>query len=377
MVRVDFNVPIKNGRVQNDYKIRRGLTTVEYLLKHGAKVILMSHLGRPQGYDKKLSLEPVAKHVASLIGKSVKFLKKKKLGDLSAVAKECHKLKNGTVIMLDNVRFLQEERAGSDELSKKFAALADIFVAECFAVCHHPAPSVSGVSNYLPSYAGILLTEETSVLSRVMEKPQRPLVVLLGGIKVETKIPVLKNLLSRADTILVSGGITNTYWWAKGKKIGKSLIGKEFKKEVLRYCAQKKVIVPIDVVVGDSAGKKAYVVPVDKKFAVPSSLAIYDIGPETVKLFSSYLKKASTLIWNGAVGMFEVKSYSYGTRGLAHLFAARSKGKAYGVAGGGETVEILEAQGLRDDVDLVSTGGGAMLEFLSGQKLPGLIALQK
>lgn len=377
LVRVDFNVPIKKGKVQNDYKIRRALPTIKYLQAKGAKVILLSHLGRPQTYDKKLSLEPVAKHVGSLLEKSVQFVKIKKLKDLDTAAKVTSGLKPGVIAMLDNVRFLKEERLGSDALSQKFAELADVFVSECFAVCHHPAPSVSGVARYLPSYAGILLAEEIAVLSKVMEKPTRPSVVLLGGIKVETKIPVLKNLLSKADTILVGGGIASTYWWARGKPVGRSLVGKEFKKEILRYCGNKKVILPVDVVVGDAQGKQARVIAVDKKFTVPRSLAIYDVGPETVRLFSSFLKSARTLVWNGALGMFEVKPYGYGTRALAHLFAARSKGPAYGVAGGGETVEILEAEGLMDDVDLVSTGGGAMLEFLSGSKLPGIEVLRK
>ncbi len=376
LVRVDFNVPMKSDKIINDYKIRRGLDTVVYLASKGAKVIMVSHLGRPNGYDKKLSLEPVARHIQTLLGTPVSFLKIKEIADVTAIAKTSTELHNGEIALIDNIRFLKEERDNKITLAKELAKIADIFVSECFAVSHHAAPSISGVPRFLPSYAGLLLFQEVSVLSKVMKKPKKPLVVILGGVKVETKIPLLKNLLPKASYILVGGGIASTYWWAQGKKVGATLVGKEYKKDILKYCKNKKVILPVDVVVGDAKGKNVSVKQIDSAFKISQpTQAIYDIGPHTVRLFAGYLKKAHTLIWNGAMGMFEVKPYHHATQALAHVFAARSKGLAYGVAGGGETVEILEAQGLTADVDLVSTGGGAMLEFLGGKKLPGIVAL--
>lgn len=281
--------------------------------------------------------------------------------------------------MLDNIRFVAGESTNDPKVAKALARLASIFVLDGFAVAHRQAASVSAVARYLPSYAGLLLFDEISVLTSVMKKPKRPLVVLLGGIKVETKIPVLKKLLSKADYILVGGGIATTLWWAQGKSVGGSMVGKEYKRQILRYCKNKKVITPIDVVVGDAKGKRAKVVNVGnlQTMKLGSEFGLYDIGPSTVQLYAHYIKQAKTLLWNGAMGMFEVHPYEYGTQALAHLFAARSHGKAVGIAGGGETTQVLENEGLTDDIDLVSTGGGAMLEFLAGKSLPGLRNLKK
>ncbi|MFA5061802.1 MAG: phosphoglycerate kinase [Patescibacteria group bacterium] len=369
LVRADFNVPIKNGRILDDFKIKKGTATIKYLLNKKAKVVLVSHLGRPSGYDKKLSLKPVKNLLEKFLRKKIKFLDVK---DWKKVQGDIVKLPSGDVTLLENIRFIKGEEENDKRVAKRLAGLADIFVLDGFAVSHRAAASVSGVAKYLPAYAGLLLTQELDGLAKVLTQPKHPLVVVLGGAKMETKIPVLKNLLSKADHILLGGGIVNTYLWAKGYKIGSSLIEKNFKREAKKYCSKHKVVMPVDVIVGNAKGKQARAIKIDKKFKVKNGQGIYDIGPETIKLFSKYIKSAQTLVWNGAVGYFEQHPYEYGTYSVARLMAARAKGKAFGVCGGGETVEVLRKLGLMSGIDLVSTGGGAMLEYLSGEKLPGV-----
>lgn len=399
LVRVDFNVPIKRnpstkaqGKVADDKRILVSLPTIQYLLKQKAKVILLTHLGRPagyngkekSGYDKKFSLKPVVKRASELLKKSIKFIEDKKIGRaddqnlyFAKAKKEIDKMKAGEMVILENMRFFPEEAKEITDLSKKLASLGDIFVLDGFAVAHRDAASVSGVAKYLTGYAGLLLEKELIGLLKVLEKPKKPLVVVLGGAKIETKLPVLKNLLSKADYVLAGGGLLNTYLWAKGYQVGKSVINKDYKKEALKYLANKKVILPVDVLVGNEDGTEVVVSPVSSKLQVPSSKAILDIGPETINLFAKYIKKAATLVWNGAVGYFEQKPYDNGTMAIARLVASRSKGQAFGVIGGGETLQTMEMVGMTKDIDLVSTGGGAMLEFLAGEKLPGVKAVLK
>lgn len=377
LVRVDFNVPVKNGRVVDDFKIKKSLPTLQYLMGKGAKVVIISHLGRPHGVEPALSLRPVKNHLAKLLKHKIKFIKE--IGTpqvLLALRRGLKRLAPGGLIMLENIRFLAEERDKDEQFAKDLATVADIFVSECFAVSHHPAPSISSVPKYLPSYAGLLLAEEIIGLSKVMTKPDRPLVIILGGSKAETKIPVLKNLLPQASAVLVSGGIVNTYLAARGFKVGASSVDKAQYREALAVGRKRKVILPVDFVVGRFDGRDAQVVKFDKKFAIRDKrYAIYDVGPATVRLFAKHIKTARTLIFNGALGMFEAHPYEYATRAVTELFAARSKGRAFGVCGGGETVQVVRQLGLQDQIDLMSTGGGAMLEFLSGKKLPGIATL--
>jgi len=279
--------------------------------------------------------------------------------------------------LLDNIRFISEEDKGDLSLARALAVLADLYVLDGFAVAHRDAPSVTGIAKFLPTYAGLLMEAEVSGLNRVMNKPKKPLVVVLGGAKMETKIPVLNSLLKTANNILLGGGIVNTYLWATGHKVGDSLLDKDYKKEVLKYCGNKKVVLPVDVVVGHQDGSAARVVSLKNKLKLKSGEAIFDVGPETIRLFAKYIKKANTLVWNGALGYFEQHPYEYGTRAIARLFATRSRGRAFGVCGGGETVELLRDLKLIDEIDLVSTGGGAMLEYLSGKKLPGVKVVTK
>ncbi len=373
LVRVDFNVPLKGKKVLDNYKIKKSLATIKFLIEKGAKVILVSHLGRPVGIDKKLSLKPAAEELGKFLQKNVPLLD---VLDLTKTKIQINKLLPGKVVLLENIRFLKGETENSPTVAKALAGLADIFVLDGFAVAHRAAASVSGVAKLLPAYAGLLLKEEISGLDKVIKKPKKPLVAILGGIKMETKIPVLKNILKKANYILVGGGIENTYLWAKGRKVGSSIVDKNFKKEILKYCSANKVILPIDVIVGPKNGRLAKAMMV-KNLQLKKEDGIFDIGPQTIKLFAKYIKKANTLIWNGAMGNFEQHPYQYGTYSVARLVASRSTGKAFGVVGGGETVEVLKKLNLLSDIDLASTGGGSMLEYLSGNKLPGIEALKK
>lgn len=363
LLRVDFNVPVKEGKVKDDSRIVASIPTIKHLLKNGAKVILVSHLGRPDGVDKKLSLKPVAEKLSELIKKEVYFSNLTEFEKLTKIPK---------LTLLENIRFFYGEEKNDKQFAKQLASLADIFVLDGFAVAHRDAASVSGVAKYLSTYAGLLLESEIINLNKLVSKPKKPYVAILGGAKIETKLPVLKSVLKRANYVLLGGGLVNICLWAEGYKVGKSLIDKKFKKEALQLTKSKKIIFPIDVVVGDIKGKKYRVVNLDKKNGIKSTEAIFDIGPATIRLYAKYIKSAKTLVWNGALGYFEQKPYDVGTLSIARLVASRSKGKAFGVVGGGETIQTMEMVGMTDDIDFVSTGGGAMLEFLSGKKLPGL-----
>jgi phosphoglycerate kinase len=373
-LRADFNVPVKNGKVLDNYKIKKSLSTIKFLTDKRAKVVLVSHLGRPNGVDKKLSLKPTAMELEKFLQKRVKLID---FFDLRKAKEKIDKLLPGAVIMLENIRFAKGEEENSESLAKELAGLADIFVLDGFAVAHRQSASVSGVAKHLPAYAGLLLEQEISGLDMALKKPKKPLVVVLGGIKMETKIPVLKNLLKKANYILVGGGILTTYLWAKGYKVGGSLADKNFKKEILSYCSKRKIILPVDAVVGAKDGKSARAVSVKSISLKNKGQSIFDIGPKTIRLFSRYIKKANTLVWNGAMGYFEQHPYEYGTYSVARLVASRSKGRAFGIAGGGETMEALKKLRLISDIDLASTGGGSMLEYLSGKALPGIEALKK
>ncbi len=373
LLRVDFNVPIKGNKVLDNYKIKKSLATIKFLMEKRAKVIIVSHLGRPNGVDKKLSLKPMADELGKFLQKNVRLLD---ISNLKKIKTQIDKLFPSAVVLLENIRFVKGEEENSDKFSRELAGLADVFVLDGFAVAHRQAASVSGVAKYLPAYAGLLLEEEINGLNLALKSPKKPFVVVLGGVKMETKIPVLKNLLKKASYILVGGGILNTYLWAKGYQIGGSLVDKNFKKEALRYCSKRKVVLPVDVIAGAKDGKLARAVDI-KNLNLKKGFSIFDIGPKTIKLFSHYIKKAQTLVWNGALGYFEQHPYEYGTYSVARLVATRAKGKAFGITGGGETIEVLKKLHLIGDVDLASTGGGSMLEYLSGKKLPGIESLKK
>lgn len=383
LVRVDFNVPIKRKKVLDDTRLLASLPTIEYLIQKGAKVVLMTHIGRPGGrIVTSLKVDPVIERISELLGKNVKKLETRnwKLSDAKklAVVKQIESLRAGQVAFMENTRFSPDEKHNSGVLAQELSMLGDIFVQECFAVAHRASASIVGPPQYLKSYAGKLLMKEVAGLSKVLEKPKNPFVTVLGGAKVETKIPVMKNLLKKADTILIGGGLANTYLHAKGYNVGTSLIDKEFQIQSITYCKPRKVIKPVDVIVGTIGGKNVRAVDIQK---TPHKIckkqeAIFDIGPKTIQLFSTYIKEAQTIVWNGAMGYFEQQPYNIGTFSIARLVASRSKGQAYGVIGGGETLQAMDMVGMTDNIDLVSTGGGAMLQFLAGETLPGIAAIE-
>ncbi len=376
LVRVDFNVPIKNKKVLDDSRIKASALTINYLRKKGAKVILITHLGRPEGKKiDDLSLAPVAK----LLSKILKGLKEKPIKvsllqdifgekELQTVAK----MKSGEVVMFENIRFFPEEERNDEDFACQLASLADYFVLDGFAVAHRDAASVSGVQNYLPSYAGFLLAQEIQMLSALLKKPKQPCIAVIGGAKIETKLPVIKNLLKNTDTILVGGAIVNVYFKARGYEVGQSLVDSGFEKLALTTFKNKKVVTPIDVMVGDKTGDFIRVVNIQKKShqICKKGEAILDIGPATAALYANYLKTAKTIVWNGAMGYFENRSYALGTYTIAEALANQKQ--AFTVVGGGETLEAIEKLKLTHKIGFVSTGGGAMLEYLSGKKLPGL-----
>jgi phosphoglycerate kinase len=366
ILRADFNVPVENGKVVDIFKIERSLDTIKYIIQKGAKVILVSHIGRPEGVDEELSLRPVARELERLLAEEVKF----------KTLEQCEKQNNDKISLLENIRFYEGEEKNDSVFAERLAKLADIFVLDGFAVSHRASASVVGVSKFLPTYAGFLMKQEVESLNKILSSPGKPLVAILGGAKAETKIPILKNLLKISDFVLVGGAIANSYLFAKGYKIGDSVRDEKNTKDILRYCGNKKVVLPVDFVVGQKNGRDARIFMVDKNFSVDTGESIYDIGPETRKLFLSYINKARTIIWNGALGYFEQKPYEQGTFFVAESIAKMQK-KAFSVCGGGETVEILQKLNLFGKINLVSTGGGAMLEFLSGKTLPGVKIITK
>jgi 3-phosphoglycerate kinase len=389
LVRVDFNVQIKKGKIVDDSRLHASVETIKFLQKQKAKILLVTHIGRPVGIEKDLSVKPVVKRLGEILkkeiglvsidGKLSKKIKEFEFAYLDEVVSYTNSMKNEQVAMLENIRFFAGERNNDAGFSTALASRCDVFVLDGFAVAHRASPSVVGIAKYVKSCAGFLLEREVLGLSKVLAKPKSPFVSILGGAKMETKVPVMKKLLPLSDYMLVSGGIYNTYLKALGYGVGDSIVDANFEKEALAYGKKKKVILPVDVVVGTSDGKNYRLVTVGKK---PHEIckkgeAIYDMGPATIQLFATYIKQAKTLVWNGALGYFEQKPYDFGTMAMARLVASQSKGKAYGVIGGGETVQTMELVGMTEYVDLVSTGGGAMLEFLSGKELPGVIAVSK
>jgi len=380
LLRVDYNVPLKKGEILDDEKIVKSLPTIRTLQAKKAKIIIVTHLGRPEGkIVADLKIDPVALHLGELLKQKIVKLDSKnwdkKSGDKMRleILTTIDAMRPGEVAMLENIRFSKDEEENKGTLAQELANLADIFVLDGFAVAHRGDASVVGVAKYLPAFAGLLMESEVKALSKVLKSPKKPFVAIIGGVKAETKIPVIKNLLKKSNYILIGGGIVNTYLYAKGFKIGSSVVDKKYAKEILQYCKSKKVIKPLDVVVGDIKGKKYWVKDLDKNFKITDkNLAIYDIGPKTIQEYAKYIKKAKTIVWNGAMGYFEQHPYENATYSIARLVATRSKGPAFGVVGGGETLLSLEAVKMSEYVDHISTGGGAMLEFLSGKQLPGV-----
>lgn len=387
LLRVDFNVPMNGKKIVDDARIRASVPTILHLLKKKARVIVVTHIGRPGGrFVASLRVDPIIERLSQLLNKNqemkeIKKLKKLEIGnkEFLKTMNEIKNMRGGEMMMLENIRFYPGEEKNDPAFAKRLASVADVFVLDGFAVAHRSAASVSGVAKYLPSYAGLLLEKEMTGLNRAIKNPKKPFVVILGGAKTETKIPILKHLLPKADCVLLGGGIFNTYLAARGYDVGDSLVDRTHMKDILRLCGSKKVVQPIDIVVGKKNGRGAHVINIDSELRMKNvELGIYDIGPKTIQLYGQYMQKARTLVWNGAMGRFEVSAYRNGTLSVARMIARRSKNYgAFSVIGGGETLQAMDMTGKTESVDLASTGGGAMLEYLAGKKLPGIEALLK
>ena len=372
LIREDLNVPVKNGKVTSDARIRASLPTIQQARDAGARVMLMSHLGRPEEgvYDEASSLKPVAEHLSGLLGQEVRVVR----DWLDGV-----QVDQGEVVMCENVRFNKGEKKDNAELSRKMAALCDIYVMDAFGTAHRAQASTHGVGKYAPvACAGPLLAAELEALGKALEKPARPMIAIVGGSKVSTKLTVLESLSRVVDSLIVGGGIANTFIAAAGHNVGKSLYEPDLVEEAKRLMAAAKekggsIPVPTDVVVGKEFAEStpATVKKVDK---VADDEMIFDIGPETAQHFGELLKEARTIVWNGPVGVFEFDQFAEGTKVLGRAIADSD---AFSIAGGGDTLAAIDKYGLTERVSYISTGGGAFLEFLEGKKLPAVAMLEE
>lgn len=372
LVRVDFNVPIKNGEVGDDTRIKAALPTIEFLLQHQAAVILCSHLGRPKGsVDPKYSLRPVATHLTDLIGKPVGFAEDC-IGPIAEAA--AARLKPGDLLLLENTRFHPGEEKNDPEMARQLASLAKLFVNDAFGSAHRAHASTEGVAHFLPSVAGFLLEEEVRYLGKAIHNPERPFIAILGGAKINDKIGVIRNLLDKADQVLIGGGMANTFFKAQGYPIGDSLVEEEALDTARELLASgsKSLRLPVDVVIADKFDAEAEkkVIPIGP---VPDGWRILDIGSETVAAYKKAVFGAGTVVWNGPMGVFEFPRFADGTYGLAKAVAESG---AITIIGGGDSVAAIQQSGLSDQITHISTGGGASLEMLEGIQLPGVAALQ-
>ncbi len=378
LLRVDFNIPLGTGKIgpEEMFKLQASVETVAHLSDLGARTILVSHLGRPKDCEPELSLAPVVRRFAKLLGKKVSFVDGCLEEEGDAVHKKVEKMKDGDIIALENIRFYKGEEKNDIFFARRLASLADVFVNDAFAVCHRSAASVVGVAKLLPSAAGLLLEKEVAALSKLLEKPKKPFVVLMSGMKISSKLPTLKNLLGIADKVMIAGGLGVSCYKALGYGSGLMAISDEDVRLAKLILKHKNLIIPRDVVVTTHPIGKGKV-RVAAVHDIRPNEEVVDIGPETIRRYAEEIKKAKTIAWNGPVGHFETKMFSHGTLALGRLIAARSRGRAFGVAGGGETVTALLGTGMSEWMDHISTGGGAMLEFLEGKTLPGIKPLLK
>ena len=377
LVRCDFNVPLdkETGKITNDLRIVGALPTIKYLLEHKAKVILCSHLGKPKGEVKpNLSLAPVAKRLSEYLGFEVKLAKDIVGEDAKRLASE---VKEGEAILLENVRFDAREEANDAEFSKELASLADIYVNDAFGTAHRAHSSTAGVADYLPAVCGFLIEKEVQMLGDSLNNPERPFVAILGGAKVSDKIKVIENLIEKADSIIIGGGMTYTFLKAMGYNVGNSICELDrldLAKETMKKAEEKnvKLLFPVDTVCGKEFSNDTEIKVVNSK-EIPDGWQGLDIGPESVKLFTEELKKAKTVMWNGPLGVFEFENFAKGTNAIAKVL---SEIDAITIIGGGDSAAAVEKGGYSEKMTHISTGGGASLEFLEGKILPGIDCLE-
>lgn len=377
LLRVDFNVPLNsNLQITNDKRIRETLPTIQYLIENGAKIIIVSHLGRPEGKVKpEFSLKPVAERLRELIKKPVILT-----GDVAGpeTFKYVRAMKEGDIVMMENVRYDPGEEANDPEFAKKLASVADIYCNDAFGTMHRAHASTTKVAEYLPSCAGLLVEKELNVLGSALENPNRPFVVIVGGAKVKDKIGLISRLIEVADVVMIGGAMAYTFLRAQGHNVGKSIVEKD-KLQLARLLIEKankqnvKFVLPVDhVVTGEFNFSAEYVITTTKKF--PRTGIGMDIGPKTIKLFEHYISKAKTIFWNGPLGVSEFQKFAKGTNEVAKAIA---NSKAYTIVGGGDSAKSIEQLNLQDKIDHVSTGGGAALKLIEGVTLPGLAAISE
>ncbi|MBA9083882.1 phosphoglycerate kinase [Fontibacillus solani] len=373
-VRVDFNVPMQDGQITDDTRIRETLPTIKYLIENGAKVILASHLGRPKGQvNESMRLTKAAERLAELLGKPVAKADE-------AIGEEAKSkvaaLNNGDVLVLENVRFYPGEEKNDPELAKQFAELADLFVNDAFGAAHRAHASTEGIAHYLPAVSGLLMEKELSVLGKALSNPDRPFTAIIGGSKVKDKIDVIDNLLNIADNVLIGGGLAYTFFKAQGHEIGKSLLDDSKLDVALEFIEKakklgKNFVLPVDVIAADdfSADANHKAVDVD---SIPAEWEGLDIGPKTRAIYADIIKDSKLVVWNGPMGVFEIDVFANGTKEVAEACA---KTEGYTIIGGGDSAAATEKFNLAAEMDHISTGGGASLEFMEGKALPGVVAL--
>ncbi|PJZ76640.1 phosphoglycerate kinase [Leptospira neocaledonica] len=375
-LRVDFNVPLDNGKVSDKTRIEKTLPTIELLVKKGARVVIASHLGRPKGKpDPQYSMEPVYEVFKELVKTSVIFSKDVIGENAVKLSKE---LKDGEILVLENLRFHKEEEENAPAFSKSLAALADVYVNDAFGAAHRAHASTEGIAHLLPSFAGLLMYKEITELSSLLSRPAKPFVAIIGGSKVSSKISVIKNLIEKVDHILIGGGMAYTFLKSRAIPVGNSLVERDFEVEAFQLIERAGVAgvdfqLPVDHVIGDKFDANAKTKTVDKMGILDGWMGM-DIGPKTISNYEKVIKNAATIVWNGPMGVFEFDKFAPGTMAIAK---AVSKSKARTVVGGGDSIAAINKAKVEDKITHVSTGGGASLEFLEGKKLPGVVALLK